>query len=97
MKTTPCTEKRQYAFDSAPRCDAKARTNNYSPCRNPAVRGRRKCRMHGGAKGSGAPRDNVNALKHGETTAKVRALKSEIRQTIQHSKHIIQDLSKLLQ
>jgi uncharacterized protein YjcR len=25
----------------------------------------RRCRMHGGAPGSGAPRGNKNALKHG--------------------------------
>jgi uncharacterized protein YjcR len=26
---------------------------------------RKRCRMHGGAQGSGAPRGNKNALKHG--------------------------------
>ncbi len=31
----------------------------------PAVSGKRRCRMHGGAFGSGAPRGNQNALKHG--------------------------------
>jgi uncharacterized protein YjcR len=42
-----------------------ARTRNGNACRAPAVRGKRRCRMHGGARGSGAPRGNQNALKHG--------------------------------
>jgi uncharacterized protein YjcR len=36
--------------------------------------------MHGGAKGSGAPKGNQNALKHGLYTA----------EAIQHQKHITQ-------
>jgi hypothetical protein len=32
-----------------------ARTRSGSACRSPAVRGRGRCRMHGGAKGSGGP------------------------------------------
>ena len=48
---------------SSPRCGA--RTRSGQSCRSPAVRGRKRCRMHGGAKGSGAPRGNRNALKHG--------------------------------
>ena len=37
----------------APRCGAKTRGG--VPCRQAAVRGRGRCRMHGGAKGSGGP------------------------------------------
>ena len=33
------------------------------PCRSPAVKGRKRCRMHGGAAGSGARAGNTNALK----------------------------------
>jgi len=33
-------------------------------CRSPAVRGKKRCRMHGGAPGSGPPRGNRNARKH---------------------------------
>jgi hypothetical protein len=32
---------------------------------SPAVSGKKRCRMHGGAAGSGAPRGNQNALKSG--------------------------------
>jgi hypothetical protein len=40
-------------FNAAPRCGA--RTRSGEPCQGPAVRGRMRCRMHGGAAGSGAP------------------------------------------
>ncbi|MBM3775518.1 MAG: hypothetical protein FJW37_10185, partial [Acidobacteria bacterium] len=36
-----------------PRCGA--RTRSGSPCKSPVVTGRNRCRMHGGALGSGAP------------------------------------------
>jgi uncharacterized protein YjcR len=48
------------------RCGAKTRRG--SECRAPAVAGKKRCRMHGGAKGSGAPKGNKNALKHGAFT-----------------------------
>ncbi|MGI9482021.1 MAG: HGGxSTG domain-containing protein [Hyphomicrobiales bacterium] len=51
----------------SPRCGAKTRAG--TPCQAPAVRGKKRCRMHGGARGSGAPRGNKNALKHGFYTA----------------------------
>jgi hypothetical protein len=48
---------------ASPRCGATVRSGG--ACRAPAVRGKRRCRMHGGAPGSGAPRGNRNARKHG--------------------------------
>lgn len=54
------------AMRESPRCGA--RTRNGTPCQAPAVSGRKRCRMHGGAKGSGAPKGNQNALKHGRYT-----------------------------
>ncbi len=42
----------------APRCGARTRADR--PCRQAAVRGRERCRMHGGAKGSGGPRGERN-------------------------------------
>lgn len=38
--------------------------------------------MHGGAKGSGAPIGNQNALKAGLHTAEVRALNASIRNVL---------------
>ena len=51
------------AMHESRRCGARSRSG--APCRGPAVRGRRRCRMHGGAKGSGAQKGNRNALRHG--------------------------------
>lgn len=46
----------------APRCGA--RTRKGSECQAPAVKGKRRCRMHGGTN-PGAPKGNRNAWKHG--------------------------------
>jgi hypothetical protein len=51
---------------SSLRCGAKTRSGK--PCMAPAVSGKRRCRMHGGAPGSGAPFGNQNALKSGVFT-----------------------------
>jgi hypothetical protein len=42
-----------------------ARTRSGKPCQSPSVTGRARCRMHGGAAGTGAPKGNSNARKHG--------------------------------
>lgn len=55
---------------SAPRCGAKTRRG--ARCLAPAIRGKQRCRMHGG-KGSGAPRRNQNAVTSGNYTAKNQA------------------------
>jgi hypothetical protein len=70
------------------RCGAKIRSGGL--CRSPAVRGKKRCRMHGGAPGSGAPRANQNARRHGLFT----------RDAITERKHIqalLADARKLLQ
>ena len=56
---------------ASPRCGA--RTRSGAPCRAPAVAGKRRCRMHGGAHGSGASPGNRNALKGGRYTKAARA------------------------
>ncbi|WP_414888878.1 HGGxSTG domain-containing protein [Sphingomonas sp. Leaf67] len=61
---------------NAPRC--LARTRSGTPCQSPAVRGKRRCRMHGGTN-PGAPRGNRNALKHGLRTAEMSALRRMLR------------------
>ena len=57
-------------------------TRRGTPCQAPAVKGKRRCRMHGGAEGSGAPRGNRNALKHGYYTADAIAERRLLRQLI---------------
>ena len=51
-------------FRLAPRCGA--RTRSGTPCQSPRVKGKTRCRMHGGARGSGAPRGPANgSYRHG--------------------------------
>ncbi|WP_076866550.1 HGGxSTG domain-containing protein [Bradyrhizobium mercantei] len=76
---------------ASPRCGAKTRCGG--ACRAPVVRGKRRCRMHGGAKGSGAPRANRNARKHGLFTRdaiaerrEIRALLGEVRKVLEGMK-----------
>jgi uncharacterized protein YjcR len=38
--------------------------------------------MHGGAKGSGAPRGNQNALKHGLYTAESKEFREHVRELL---------------
>lgn len=69
----------------APRCGAKARAG--APCQSPAVRGKRRCRMHGGSSGSGAPKGERNGrYRHGRFTCealeerrKTRALMAQMQ------------------
>jgi len=68
------------------RCGAKTRSGR--PCRSPSVLGRRRCRMHGGAPGSGAPRDNKNALKHGRYTREVLAERKQIRELVRQARKL---------
>jgi uncharacterized protein YjcR len=56
----------------------------------PAVRGKLRCRMHGGAPGSGAPLGNQNALKHGART------KVEL-QRLSDMQKLFSETAKLLQ
>ena len=94
MKTTSRTEKKYYAFDSAPRCGARTKGNNGNPCRCPAIKGRARCRVHGGASGTGAPQYNQNALKHGETTAEVKNFRQQVREAIKYSNSLVKMLKK---
>lgn len=68
---------------NSPRCGA--RTRGGKPCRAPAVHGKRRCRMHGGAPGSGAPPGNHNALKHGRYTRQAIADRKALRELIRQS------------
>jgi hypothetical protein len=61
---------------ASPRCGAKIRC--CGSCRAPAVRCKRRCRMHGGAPGSGAPGGNQNARRHGRFTGEVIAERKQI-------------------
>ncbi len=57
-------------MQAAPRCGAKTRAG--TACLSPAIRGRPRCRKHGGSWRSGAPKRNRNAFKHGWYTAETQ-------------------------
>lgn len=59
------------AAHKSQRCLAKTRRG--SPCMAPAVKDKQRCRMHGGAAGSGAPKGNQNHFIHGRYGAEAKA------------------------
>ncbi len=72
---------------ASPRCGAKTRSGG--GCRAPAVHGKKRCRMHGGAPGSGAPRANQNARKHGLFTRDAIEERREIRELLGEARRIL--------
>jgi uncharacterized protein YjcR len=75
---------------ASPRCGAKTRSGK--PCRSPAVSGKKRCRMHGGAPGSGAPRRNKNALRHGHFTREAIEQRRQVQQLIRQSRKLVLDI-----
>ena len=75
---------------ASPRCGA--RTRSGMPCRSPAVKGKKRCRMHGGAKGSGAPRGNKNALKHGGYTREALERRAQVRGFLKEGRKVLTEL-----
>jgi uncharacterized protein YjcR len=59
---------------------------------SPAVYGKRRCRMHGGAFGSGAPRGNKNALKHGHYTHEAIEERTRNRELVRQARKLIQQM-----
>lgn len=62
-----------HAANAAPRCTAKSKRTG-QPCRSPAVRGWRVCRMHG-AGGGARPGPANPAWKHGCRSGEAVALR----------------------
>ncbi|GAA0862690.1 hypothetical protein GCM10009115_10420 [Sphingopyxis soli] len=56
-----------------------ATTRKGTACQSPAIKGAKRCRMHGG-KGSGAPEGNRNAWKHGGRSADTMAAARYMRE-----------------
>jgi len=78
---------RTHSFDSATRVarteeqpthplSCGARTRAGAPCDRAPEPGRRRCRLHGGAPGTGAPPANTNARKHGRYSVRSRELRA---------------------
>jgi len=75
---------------ASPRCGARTRWG--SACRAPAARGKSRCRMHGGAPGSGAPRANQNARKHGLFTSDAIAERRQVRALLDEARKLLREL-----
>ncbi|MDR3486490.1 MAG: HGGxSTG domain-containing protein [Bradyrhizobium sp.] len=75
---------------ASPRCGAKTRTSG--TCRSPAVHGKKRCRMHGGAHGSGAPKANQNARKHGLFTRDAIAERRRIRALLGEARKLLGEM-----
>jgi hypothetical protein len=48
--------------------------------------------MHGGAPGSGAPKGNRNALRHGRYTAQAIATRREMRALLRNSRELMESI-----
>jgi hypothetical protein len=75
---------------SSPRCGAKTRQGR--SCRSPAVQGKKRCRMHGGAAGSGAPRGNRNAVRDGFYTREAIAERRRSEDLVQQSLELLEKI-----
>ena len=72
----------------SPRCGARTRAG--SACQSPAVSGKRRCRMHGGAEGSGARAGNRNALKHGRYSLETIEFRRRMRELLREARELIE-------
>jgi len=83
-------ERRLANMAKAPRCGARTRAGH--PCRQAAVKGRAKCRMHGGAKGSGGPRGKRNGnYRHGLWTREGVQMRKNMSAKIREIKMFLRD------
>ncbi|WP_276477552.1 HGGxSTG domain-containing protein [Bradyrhizobium yuanmingense] len=76
---------------TSPRCGA--RTRDGTACRAPAMHGKRRCRMHGGAPRSGAPLGNRNARTHGAFTQEGIGERRAIRELLGETRELLRKLN----
>ena len=73
---------------SSARCGAKTRRG--TSCQSPAMRGKTRCRIHGGAKGSGAPEGSRNGnFHHGERTREAMAFRRECQEILEAARELL--------
>jgi len=75
---------------SLPRCQAMAKSTGRR-CGNPAMKGKQVCYIHGG-KSPGAPRDNKNALKHGNFTSEAFQRRNYLQMLLKKSRELIKEI-----
>jgi len=74
-----------YPMHCAPRCGAHARTTG-QPCQAPAIKGKARCRMHGG-KSPGRP------MIHGRFSKAYKAERNKWRQAVLDLREIIKAMT----
>ena len=80
-----------WAYQLSPRCGAKRKYDGQS-CKAPAAHGKGRCRLHGGAKGSGASKGNQNSYKHGFYSKEIKKFRRAIGFIVTASKQTIDDI-----
>ena len=76
-------------MNQARRCRARSKRSG-KPCQAPAVKGWAVCRMHGA--GGGAPKRNMNALRHGLYAAEAIGARRAIRALLRHSRELMEEI-----
>jgi hypothetical protein len=75
---------------ASPRCGARTRAGG--SCRAPATHGKRRCRMHGGAPESGAPKGNRNARRHGLFTKRAIAEREKLEALLGEARKLLRTI-----
>jgi uncharacterized protein YjcR len=75
---------------ASPRCGAKTRSGG--ACHSPVVHGKNRCRMHGGASGSGAPKANQNARTHGLFTRDAITERRQIQVLLGEARKLMEEM-----
>ena len=83
------------AMWTSPRCGAETRSGTF--CCAPAVHGKARCRMHGGARRSGAPKGNQNARTHGAFTRDAVAERTQDRAVLDDAWKLLAELSRVVE
>ncbi len=83
IKPMERTTNEPLSLRTTPRCGARRRDG--APCQRPRSKGKTRCKLHGGAQGTGAPRGEANGrYRHGLLTAEAieerRLLASLVKQ-----------------
>jgi hypothetical protein len=78
------------AMHASRRCGATTRAGH--ACLSPAVGGMSRCRMHGGAPGSGAPLGNRNAFKHGHYTRAAVDIRRLVHELARRARRLAREL-----
>lgn len=74
-----------------PKCRAKAKSTG-NRCRNPAMKGKRVCYIHGG-RSNGPPLGNQNSLKHGFYKAESIEYRRMTYELLRKSKDLISEIT----